>query len=222
MGNKLPKGRQKGHIRKVVGLQKMPNGDVDVMRFYLGKDPATAEHKLQRIESDWATLKAAGHQWWTDEALSKLVADGVIAPKKLRGNHAARLIGDPMNAAELAPYVDSQTGLIKPEVAPKALDHGSRKVFGRLDVRSRFFEDLYTQALKDPLSTFERCSRIFGWSAKETAAFMFNVSGNMSMNPIAYDASEQGTEQMRNGLGDILGESAEVTDSDSQRGRDET
>jgi hypothetical protein len=191
MGKKkvIPDGRQKGFIRKVVGVEKNLRGDLTPCRFYLGKDERIAEEKLKRIELEWASLKAAGHQWWTDEAIQKLVVEGVINQRKVHGNHAARLVGEPLNSAELAPYIDKHSGLITPEAAPKALDHGCRKVFGRLDVRSRFFDDLYTQALKDPLSTFERCSRMFGWTSKETQAFLFNVSGSMSVNPIAYDAT---------------------------------
>lgn len=188
---KIPKGRQKGFIRKVVGVEKNLRGDLIACRFYLGKDERIAEEKLKRIELEWASLKAAGHLWWTDEAIQKLVNEGVTNHRKVHGNHAARLIGEPLNSSELAPYIDQSSGLIKPEAAPKALDHGCRKVFGRLDVRSRFFDDLYTFALKDPLSAFERCARMFGWTSEKTAAFLFNVSGNMSMNPIAYDATDK-------------------------------
>jgi hypothetical protein len=194
---KIPAGRQKGHIRKCVGMEKLATGLTGPMRFFLGKDPNTAELKLKRIEADWATLLAAGHQWWTDEAIDKLVADGIIGKKRTYGNYAARLIGEPLNTTELAPYTDPSTGLIRPEVAPKALDHGSRKVLARLDVRSRFFEDLYTMALKDPLSTFERCSRMFGWTAKETQSFLFNVNGGMTVQPIGYDATVETNERKK-------------------------
>ena len=214
----IPKGRKKYQLRKCVGIKKHLNGNITPMRFYLGHDEEMARQKVIRINADWATLKAAGHQWWTEEAIARLVAEGVINKEPIRGTDAARLIGEPLNSAELAPYIDPANGLIRPELAPAAIDYGAKKVFGRSDIRSRLFEQLYAEALKDPLSTFARCLQMFGWSQKETAQMLFQVNGTMAMNPIGFDASE-GTKQVNGALGELF-EQESTPDSDSRSGED--
>src|SRR5688572_13256097 len=101
--SEIPKGRQKGHIRKCVGIERMLDGSLVPARFYLGKAEAEAEKKYERIRLEWARLEADGHKWSTDEALQTLIAEGVVGQKKLRNADAARLMGEPMNAAELTP-----------------------------------------------------------------------------------------------------------------------
>lgn len=180
-----------GFFRTSCGFERQLDGSLKRARFYLAApDEATAQAQKERLFAEWTAEVAAGFKYWRDETLDRLLADRVIRRTSTVSKTAAvKAIGEPLNKAELAPYLDETGTALKPEVAVVALEHGTRKTLALAEVRARFFEDLYEALIKEPIATYERCARMFGWSKEQTSAFLFNVTGSMSVSPLAYDAS---------------------------------
>jgi hypothetical protein len=190
-----------GWYRFSVGLEKRHDGALVPFRAYTSKDPQDHKNKCVAIKARWVDLKAQGQTHWTIADIAKLEDDGLIRPRyAVDQRHAMALVKDvytePLTRAEIEPFID-ENGKIKPDAAPAAADYMGRKIFTRVDVRSVLYNVLLIEALRDPIGTFERCNRLFGWNgqaAREMIAKENNVDINVYLNddndPSKVDASK--------------------------------
>jgi hypothetical protein len=186
--SKLGKIRN-GYYRLRKGKEKLLDGTERIAAFWLGNDAKIAKDKMARIDSEWIKVTNAGHTVWPDEVLHQLAKEGVINKRFITKETASKIIGKLPQDAELEPFKDEKTGLIKTEYAYSALEKMVQKLLTLPDYQSKFVEAFQRDLVRDPVGTVYRAAQQFGWGKGE-ASSTINILNSNTLPPIAFDASE--------------------------------
>jgi len=171
--------RKCGQYSKALGYTIKANGKLSKSPrvFYLGDDLKVAQQKWACVLAEWAKLQNDGINYWTEAALDALVVSGVIKRSKPLMNTKTQTL----DATELSAYFKEGSFTVDPSQSISVLELGVKKMMSNPKMRERFFAEVNHTWQREPMATFERLTRIFGWNKQEAQQMMLIM--NDGVNP---------------------------------------